>query len=182
MKFLPTRLGDVVLVQPRVFADDRGFFMETWEARKFAAGGIDAAFVQDNHSSSRQWVLRGLHYQIAKPQGKLVRVTKGEVYDVAVDVRRSSPDFGKWVGHHLSAANHDMFWVPPGYAHGFLVLSQEAEVVYKCTDYYDPQGERAVLWNDPAIGIEWPLPPGVEPVMSGKDRVAPLLANAEYFT
>jgi len=181
MNFVPTRLRDVVLIEPSVFADTRGLFMETWEAAKFAAAGIEGRFVQDNHSESRQWVLRGLHYQVRKPQGKLVRVTRGEVFDVAVDMRRSSPTFGEWVGQHLSAENRRMLWIPPGYAHGFLVLSEHAEFLYKCTDYYDPGGERAVGWNDPAIGIEWPLPPGVEPIMSEKDRVAPGLALAERF-
>jgi dTDP-4-dehydrorhamnose 3,5-epimerase len=181
MNFMPTRLRDVVLIEPRVFADTRGVFMETWQAARFEAAGIEARFVQDNLSVSRQWVLRGLHYQLYKPQGKLVRVTRGEVFDVAVDIRRSSETFGRWVGVHLSAANRRMLWVPPGYAHGFLALSDEAEFSYKCTDYYDPSSERTLLWNDPAIGVEWPLPAGVEPVMADKDRGAPPLAQAECF-
>jgi dTDP-4-dehydrorhamnose 3,5-epimerase len=181
MKFVPTRLPDVVMVEPRVFTDSRGLFMETWEANKFATGGIASHFVQDNQSVSHRWVLRGLHYQLRKPQGKLVRVTRGEVFDVAVDVRKSSSTFGQWVGQHLSADNRRMLWIPPGFAHGFLVLSDSAEFLYKCTDYYDPGGERTVLWNDPQIGIEWPLPPGMAPVMSDKDRVAPGLAQAECF-
>jgi dTDP-4-dehydrorhamnose 3,5-epimerase len=181
MKFSPTRLPDVVLIEPQVFEDSRGFFMETWEARKFAAGGITAQFVQDNHSDSRRWVLRGLHYQIRQPQGKLVRVTHGEAFDVAVDMRRSSPTFGQWIGEYLSAQNRRMLWVPPGFAHGFLVLSERAEFQYKCTDFYDRSSERTLLWNDPALGIEWPLPAGVQPVVSAKDEAAATLASAEYF-
>jgi len=181
MKFSSSSLPDVVIVEPRVFEDARGFFMETWEARKFSAGGISANFVQDNHSSSRQWVLRGLHYQIRQPQGKLVRVTQGEVFDVAVDLRRSSPTFGRWVGEYLSEANRKMMWVPPGFAHGFLVMSERVEFMYKCTDYYAPESERALLWSDPAIGIEWPLPGGVRPIISPKDEVANTLAQAECF-
>lgn len=170
MKFTPTRLPEVVLVDPKVFEDPRGFFMETWEARKFAAGGIATQFVQDNHSSSSQWVLRGLHYQLRQTQGKLVRVTQGEVFDVAVDVRRSSPTYGQWVGEYLSGSNRRMMWVPPGFAHGFLVMSEKVEFLYKCTDFYDPGSERTLLWNDPAIGVQWPLPAGVTPIISDKDR------------
>lgn len=181
MKFIPTAIPEVVLVEPRVFGDERGFFMETWEQAKFAAGGIDTQFVQDNHSSSRAGVLRGLHYQLRRPQGKLVRVVEGEVFDVAVDMRRSSPTFGKWVGERLSAENKRMFWVPPGFAHGFVTLSERAQFLYKCTDFYDPQSERSVLWNDPQIGIEWPLPPGMVPTLSGKDAAAPTFAAAEYY-
>jgi dTDP-4-dehydrorhamnose 3,5-epimerase len=181
MIFSRTRLPDVMVVEPRVFEDARGFFMETWAARKFAAGGIEAAFVQDNHSASRQWVLRGLHYQIQQPQGKLVRVTHGEVFDVAVDMRRASPSFGRWVGERLSASNRKMMWVPPGFAHGFLVMSEQVEFMYKCTDYYAPEHERALLWNDPEVGIDWPLPAGVEPIVSPKDEAASTLAQAERF-
>jgi dTDP-4-dehydrorhamnose 3,5-epimerase len=170
MNFKPTRLPEVVLIEPKVFGDSRGFFMETWEARKFADGGIKASFVQDNHSRSSQWVLRGLHYQLRHTQGKLVRVTEGEVFDVAVDVRKSSPTFGQWAGEYLSAANQRMLWVPPGFAHGFVVLSERADFLYKCTDYYDPASERTLLWNDPEIGVEWPIPTGVEPIVSEKDR------------
>lgn len=170
MKFIPTRLAEVVLIEPKVFEDSRGFFMETWEAKKFAAGGIPAQFVQDNHSTSSQWVLRGLHYQLRHTQGKLVRVTHGEVFDVAVDVRRSSPTFGQWVGEYLSGANRRMLWIPPGFAHGFLVLSERVEFLYKCTDFYDPGSERTLLWNDPAVGVAWPLPAGVTPIISEKDR------------
>jgi len=181
MKFTPTRIPAVVLVEPRVFEDPRGSFMETWEARKFAAAGIETSFVQDNQSVSRRWVLRGLHYQIRRPQGKLVRVVEGEVLDVAVDLRRSSPTFGQWVAERLSAADRRMLWVPPGFAHGFLALTDQAQVLYKCTDYYDAGGERSLLWNDPAIGIEWPLPRGIELIISDKDRAAPTLDRAECF-
>ncbi|WP_129777751.1 dTDP-4-dehydrorhamnose 3,5-epimerase [Peristeroidobacter soli] len=170
MIFKPTRLSEVVLIEPKVFGDTRGFFVETWAARKFAEGGIDAHFVQDNHSRSSRWVLRGLHYQLRHTQGKLVRVTEGAVFDVAVDVRKSSPTFGQWVGECLSAENQRMMWVPPGFAHGFLVLSERVDFLYKCTDYYDPSSECTLLWNDPAIGVEWPIPAGVEPVVSEKDR------------
>lgn len=180
MRFTPTRLPEVVLVEPKVFGDPRGFFMETWHAKKFADGGIDAPFVQDNHSSSSQWVLRGLHYQLRHTQGKLVRVTHGEVFDVAVDVRKSSPTFGQWAGEYLSAANRRMLWVPPGFAHGFLVVSERVEFLYKCTDFYDPSSEQTLLWNDPEIGIEWPLPSGVTPIVSDKDRVGAPLAQVEY--
>jgi dTDP-4-dehydrorhamnose 3,5-epimerase len=180
MRFTPTRLSEVVLVEPKVFGDPRGFFMETWHAKKFADGGIDAQFVQDNHSSSSQWVLRGLHYQLRHTQGKLVRVTQGEVFDVAVDVRKSSPTFGQWAGEYLSAANRRMLWVPPGFAHGFLVVSERVEFLYKCTDFYDPSSEQTLLWNDPEIGIEWPLPSGVTPIVSDKDRVGAPLAQVEY--
>ena len=181
MKFIPTGLPDVVIVEPAVFEDERGFFMETWQSEKFASAGIDASFVQDNHSSSHQWVLRGLHYQIRRPQGKLVRVTHGEAFDVAVDMRASSPTFGKWVGETLSAANRRMMWVPPGFAHGFLVLSERVEFMYKCTDYYSPQDERSLLWSDPALGILWPLPQGVMPIVSPKDKNANDLAAAERY-
>lgn len=181
MKFIATSLPDVVIVEPAVFEDERGFFMETWQSERFARGGIDATFVQDNHSSSRQWVLRGLHYQLRRPQGKLVRVTHGEAFDVAVDMRASSPTFGKWIGEILSASNRRMMWVPPGFAHGFLVLSERVEFMYKCTDYYSPQDERSLLWSDTSIGIEWPLPAGVEPVVSQKDKQAAGLATAERF-
>jgi dTDP-4-dehydrorhamnose 3,5-epimerase len=181
MKFTPTRLPDVIVIEPQVFEDARGFFMETWEARKFAAGGISARFVQENHSSSRQWVLRGLHYQLRQPQGQLVRVTPGEVFDVAVDLRRSSPTVGRWVGEFLSEGNHRMMWIPAGFAHGFLVLSERVEFIYKCTDYYLPESERALLWSDPAIGIEWPLPSGITPIVSPKDEGASTLASAETY-
>jgi dTDP-4-dehydrorhamnose 3,5-epimerase len=182
VEFLPTRLPGVVLIKPRVFGDDRGFFLETWQARRFAEAGIDAAFVQDNHSRSAQWVLRGLHYQIQQAQGKLVRVVRGAVYDVAVDVRRSSPTFGQWVGVELSDVNHQMLWVPPGFAHGFLSLTPVVDFVYRCTDYYAPTHERTVVWNDPAIGIEWPLPDGVLPALAPRDANAPTLPDAECYS
>jgi dTDP-4-dehydrorhamnose 3,5-epimerase len=181
MKFVATELPGVVIVEPRVFGDARGFFMETWEQRKFAQAGIDATFVQDNHSASARHVLRGLHYQVRQAQGKLVRVVAGEVFDVAVDLRRSSPAFGRWVGVRLSAENRRMLWIPPGFAHGFLVLSERAEFVYKCTDFYAPDHERSLLWNDPALGIEWPLPTGVTPELSGKDSAGRTLGSAETF-
>ena len=179
MKFLPTALRDVVLIEPRVHGDERGFFLETWHRERFAQAGIDYEFVQDNHSRSVRGTLRGLHFQRAHVQGKLVRVTSGEVFDVAVDVRRSSPDFGRWAGMRLSAANRRSLWVPPGFAHGFLVLSDVADFVYKCTDYYDPESERAIRWNDPAIGIDWPLEPGVSPILSARDAAAGGLADSD---
>src|SRR5882762_4545752 len=157
MQVTPTLLPDVLLIEPRVFGDERGFFYESWNRRAFAAAGIAAEFLQDNHSRSRRGVLRGLHYQVEHAQGKLVRVVAGEVFDVAVDLRRSSPTFGRWVGERLSAANKLVMWVPEGFAHGFLVLSESAEFLYKTTDYYAPEHERTLLWNDPALGIAWPL-------------------------
>jgi dTDP-4-dehydrorhamnose 3,5-epimerase len=181
MEFEPTRLPEVVLVKPRVFGDARGFFFETWQESRFTGAGIAAHFVQDNHSHSTLHTLRGLHYQIQQTQGKLVRVTRGEVFDVAVDLRRSSPRFGHWVGVVLSDSNHHMLWVPPGFAHGYMALSDDVDFVYKCTDYYGPQHERAVRWDDPQVGVEWPLPAGVAPILSAKDAVAPLLPQAESF-
>jgi len=180
MEFTPTRLPGVVLVTPRVFSDARGWFAETWQARAFADAGIDATFVQDNLGASHRAVLRGLHYQVRCAQGKLVRAASGEIFDVAVDVRRSSPTFGRWVGEILSATNHRMLYVPPGFAHGYLVLSDHAEVAYKVTDVYAPEHERVVAWNDPAIGITWPAT-GVAPVLSARDADAPPLAAAECF-
>lgn len=181
MNFRPTALREVVIVEPRVFEDARGFFMETWEARKFAAGGIPAQFVQDNHSVSRQWVLRGLHYQLNRPQGKLVRVAVGEVFDVAVDLRRSSPTFGQWVGEKLSADNRRMMWIPPGFAHGFIALSDRVEFLYKCTDFYDPASERTLLWNDARLAIQWPIPSGIEPIVAQKDQAGMPLDAAECY-
>jgi dTDP-4-dehydrorhamnose 3,5-epimerase len=181
MEFVPTRLPEVVLIKPRVFGDARGFFFETYHERKFADAGIALGFVQDNHSHSTLHTLRGLHFQIEQPQGKLVRVTRGEVFDVAVDMRRSSPRFGQWVGVLLSDTNHHMLWVPPGFAHGYLTLSEEVDFLYKCTDFYAPQHERAVRWDDPQIGVEWPLPKGVVPTLSGKDAIAPLFHEAESY-
>jgi len=181
MNFRPSCLRDVLVVEPQVYEDERGFFMETWETRKFASGGISATFVQDNHSVSQQWVLRGLHYQLKHPQGKLVRVVEGEVFDVAVDLRRSSSTFGQWVGEVLSAANRRIMWVPPGFAHGFLVLSPCAQFLYKCTDFYHPSSEQTLLWNDPDLAIEWPLPGGTSPIVSAKDRGGRRLLDAECF-
>lgn len=180
MNIVETALPGVMIVEPRVFGDDRGFFFESWNADAFAKGGLDLRFVQDNHSKSAKGVLRGLHYQNPDPQGKLVRVVAGAVYDVAVDLRRSSPHFGKWVGVELSADNKRMLWVPPGFAHGFLSLADGTEFLYKCTALYQPAAEHSLLWNDPAIGIEWPLD-GIEPQLSGKDAVGKPLDQAETF-
>lgn len=180
MQIIQTDLPGVLLIEPKVFGDARGFFMETWNRKAFIGAGIDADFVQDNHSRSAKGVLRGLHYQIRQPQGKLVRVVNGAVFDVAVDMRRSSAHFGRWTGHELSADNQRMMWVPPGFAHGFLVLSESADFLYKTGDYYAPEHERCVLWNDPAIGIDWPLEG--EPVLSAKDKVGDLLRDAEAYS
>ena len=178
---IPTAIPEVLVLEPKVFGDARGFFFESFNARDFArATGLNVDFVQDNHSKSAQGVLRGLHYQIEHAQGKLVRVAEGEVFDVAVDLRRSSPTFGRWVGERLSADNHRQLWVPPGFAHGFLVLSESADVVYKTTNYYAPQSERGLMWNDPDIGIAWP-DLGMEFLLSDKDQKQPLLRNAEVF-
>jgi dTDP-4-dehydrorhamnose 3,5-epimerase len=180
VKAIPTAIADVLVIEPEVFGDARGFFFESWNRRAFAdLVGDDVDFVQDNHSASARGVLRGLHFQIRQPQGKLVRVVSGEVFDVAVDLRRSSPTFGKWVGERLSAANHRMMWVPRGFAYGFLVLSERAEFLYKTTDYYAPQHERTLLWNDPELGITWPL--AGEPVMKPRDAAGARLADAETF-
>jgi dTDP-4-dehydrorhamnose 3,5-epimerase len=181
MQFQPTQLPEVVLIQPQVFGDERGFFFESWHERKFAAAGISARFVQSNHSHSVRHTLRGLHYQIHQPQGKLVRVTRGEVFDVAVDLRRSSPRFGQWVGVTLSDRNHQMLWVPPGFAHGYLALSEEIDFLYDCTDFYAPEHERSIRWDDARIGVRWPLPAGSSPILSPKDAQAPALAEAESF-
>ena len=181
MEFEPTEIPDVVLIRPKVFGDPRGYFFESWEERKFAAAGLDVKFVQDNHSRSARNILRGLHYQIQQPQGKLVRVVTGSVFDVAVDIRRSSPTFGRWVGATLTEENHHMLWVPPGFAHGFLVLSESADFLYRCTDFWAPPHERAIRWNDPDLNVKWPLPEGVEPVLSAKDAVAKRFRDAEYF-
>jgi len=181
MQVTATALPEVLLIEPKVFGDERGFFAETWNQRAFdAAVGRETRFVQDNHSRSRQGVLRGLHYQ--RPphaQGKLVRVVAGAVFDVAVDVRRESPNFGRWVGFELSAANQRQMWIPPGFAHGFLVLSESADFLYKTTDYYAPASEGCVRWDDPAIGIDWPLPGGT-PTLAAKDLAAPPLARCDW--
>ena len=181
MKFIPLAITDVILIEPTVFGDHRGFFMETWQRKTFAENGIDYDFVQDNHSKSSHGILRGLHYQIENTQGKLVRVVEGKVFDVAVDMRRSSSSFGQWVGQELSAENKNMLWVPPGFAHGFYVMSQSAEFVYKCTDYYSPEHEHSLLWNDPELNIDWHLVDGKPPVLSEKDAIAPPLADAVSF-
>jgi len=180
MNITETALPGVLLIAPRVFGDARGFFLESWNQQNFAAAGLDLAFVQDNHSRSAKGVLRGLHYQLSNPQGKLVRVTQGAVFDVAVDIRRSSPHFGRWVGYELSADNHHMLWIPPGFAHGFVTLSDTADFLYKCTSFYDPHGDRGIAWDDPAIGIVWP-DTGAVPLLSTKDAVAPRLADAQVF-
>ncbi len=180
MKAVPTAIPDVVIVEPQVFGDERGFLLVSWNAQDFCdAVGRDVTFIQDNHSRSRRGVLRGLHYQIRQPQGKLVRVVTGRVFDVAVDLRKSSPTFGRWAGVELSADNHRMLWIPPGFAHGFLVLSDSVDFLYKTTDAYAPAHERTVMWNDPAIGIAWPLER--EPVLSAKDRLGAALGDAEVF-
>jgi dTDP-4-dehydrorhamnose 3,5-epimerase len=180
MRISSTPLPDVVCIEPKVFGDTRGFFYESFNARQFEQlTGVSANFVQDNHSKSARNVLRGLHYQIKHPQGKLVRVTAGAVFDVVVDIRKHSPTFGKWSGTLLSDENKLQLWVPPGFAHGFTVLSESAEFLYKTTDYWMPEHERCILWNDPAIGIDWTIQGA--PIMSDKDKVGTLLANAEIF-
>jgi dTDP-4-dehydrorhamnose 3,5-epimerase len=181
MEFQRTAIADLMVFQPRVRGDERGFFMETFRADDFADCGIPGPFVQDNHSGSQQGILRGLHYQIRQPQGKLVRVVAGEIFDVAVDLRKSSPTFGQWQGLSLSSVNKKLFWVPAGFAHGFYVLSDWAEVIYKVTDYYAPEWERSLLWNDPALGIEWPLLHGQPPLLSEKDRQGKPLSEAEVY-
>ena len=175
------RIPDVVVIEPEVFGDDRGFFMETWREEAFASAGIPAHFVQDNHSRSRRGALRGLHYQLQQPQGKLVRVVIGSVFDVAVDLRKGSATFGQWVGSVLSADNRLQMWIPPGFAHGFLVLSESADFVYKCTDYYNPASERVLAWNDPDLAIDWPLGADIEVLLSKKDMAGVRLRDAECF-
>jgi dTDP-4-dehydrorhamnose 3,5-epimerase len=175
-----THIPEVLLIEPRVFQDERGFFLESYQKRKFQDAGIGADFVQDNHSKSCRATLRGLHYQIRQPQGKLVRVVSGEIFDVCLDIRKHSPTFGQWVGHYLSAENKRMLWVPAGFAHGFYVTSTEAEVIYKASDYYAPEWERCILWNDPALGIEWPTQ-GETPILSAKDLRGKLLSEAELY-
>lgn len=180
MPIQTTAIPDVLIIEPKVFGDERGFFYESFNARSFAEQtGIKASFVQDNHSKSAKAVLRGLHYQIQQPQGKLVRVVAGEVFDVAVDIRQHSPTFGQWVGVILSGDNKRQLWIPEGFAHGFLVISDTAEFLYKTTDYYAPEFERSILWNDPAIGIQWPMQN--EPMLSNKDKIGKLLNDAEVF-
>ncbi|MGB3191736.1 MAG: dTDP-4-dehydrorhamnose 3,5-epimerase [Limnoraphis sp.] len=181
MNVIPTEIPEVLILEPKVFGDERGFFFESFNQKSFAdQTGVTTAFVQDNHSRSRQGVLRGLHYQTEQVQGKLLRVVAGEIFDVAVDIRKSSPTFGQWVGCIISAENKRQFWVPPEFAHGFLVLSEVAEVLYKTTDYYAPQHERSILWNDPDLGIEWPLD-GITPVLSAKDKDGKTFKTADVF-
>jgi len=176
----PTAIPEVLVLAPAVFSDSRGFFFESFNARDFrSATGLQVDFVQDNHSRSTEGVLRGLHYQVRHPQGKLVRTVQGAVFDVAVDLRRSSPTFGQWAGDILTADNHKQMWVPPGFAHGFVVLGESAEILYKTTDYWYPEHERSLLWNDPAIGIEWPI--GFVPQLAARDAMACLLQQAELF-
>jgi dTDP-4-dehydrorhamnose 3,5-epimerase len=180
MKAIPTAIPDLLIIEPKVFGDSRGFFFESFNQKAFAqATGLNVNFVQDNHSRSTKGVLRGLHYQIQQPQGKLVRVVRGAVFDVAVDLRKSSPTFGQWVGVELSEDNHRQLWVPPGFGHGFVVTSDSADFLYKTTDYYAPQHERCIAWNDPAIGIAWPLDGA--PQLSAKDQAGLALAAAEVF-
>jgi len=181
MKITPTKIPDVKLIEPKVFGDERGFFMETWNERAFREAGIDSTFVQDNHSRSVKNTLRGLHYQVKQPQGKLVRVTRGEVFDVAVDLRKSSPTFGQWVGEVLSEANQHLLWVPPGFAHGFYVMSETADFQYKCTDFYAPEHERCIRWDDVGLNIEWPILVGARPIVSPKDEIGKVLEEAERY-
>lgn len=181
MKVVRTSIPELLILEPRVFGDARGFFMESFNARTFAeVTGLETDFVQDNHSRSQRGVLRGLHYQLRQAQGKLVRVASGRVFDVAVNMRRSSPTFGRWEGVELSEDNHRQFWVPPGFAHGFVVLSETADFLYKTTDYYAPEHERCLAWDDPTVAVDWQLE-GIEPLLSAKDRVGKSLAEAEAF-
>jgi dTDP-4-dehydrorhamnose 3,5-epimerase len=181
MKITDTEIPDVKLLEPKVFEDDRGFFFESWRADGLNECSDADRWVQDNHSRSARNVLRGLHYQIEQPQGKLVRAIRGAIFDVAVDLRRSSPSFGQWVGRTLSEDNKQILWIPPGFAHGFLALTDEAEVLYKCTEYYAPEHERTIAWNDPDIAIGWPLDKGTHPLVSAKDAKGALLSKADLF-
>jgi len=181
MKIIDTKIADVKIIEPKVFGDERGFFLETWNQQKFEEQVSPRTFVQDNHSKSSKGILRGLHYQTMNTQGKLVRVVAGEVYDVAVDMRKSSPTFGQWVGVYLSAENKRQLWVPEGFAHGFYVTSESAEFVYKCTDYYNPQHEHSLLWNDSELNINWPISEGDSPVLSAKDMDGTTLSHAVTF-
>jgi len=181
MECIKTEIPEVVVLKPKVFGDERGFFFETFRANQFSQECSDVQFVQDNHSGSQQWILRGLHYQTRHVQGKLVRVVTGEIFDVAVDLRRSSPTFGKWVGRTLSAQNRLQLWIPPKFGHGFLVLSEWAEVVYKTTDYYAPEYEQSIIWNDPTLNIDWPIHAGITPVLSEKDKLGKLFHEAQCF-
>jgi dTDP-4-dehydrorhamnose 3,5-epimerase len=180
VKIIPTEISDVILIEPEVFGDERGFFFESYNHQKFTEKtGLNINFIQDNHSKSRQNVLRGLHYQIQRPQGKLVRSVVGSIFDVAVDIRKSSPTLGQWVGYELSAENKRQLWIPPGFAHGFVVLSEEAEVLYKTTDYYFPQGDRTILWDDSDLAIDWQI--NTTPILSAKDQGGKPFAAAELF-
>lgn len=181
ISFKPTRIPEVVELEPRVFKDDRGFFLESWNLQEFTNGGLDVRFVQDNHSQSTQGSLRGLHYQIRQPQGKLVRVVAGQVFDVAVDLRRSSPTLGQWVGVWLSAERKNMLWVPPGFAHGFYVESPTADLLYKCTEPYVPEDDRTIRWDDPDLAIEWPFSGQAAPILSAKDSAGARFAEAELY-
>ena len=181
MKYTKLNIPEVILIEPEIFKDNRGFFMEIFKDNEFRKNVIDIDFVQENHSKSSRGILRGLHYQIKQPQGKLVRVISGEVFDVAVDIRKSSPFFEKWVSTTLSAENRKMLWIPPGFAHGFYVLSNDAEFTYKCTDYYALEHERSVLWNDSQIAIDWPIISGLPPILSEKDKHGTILKKAEVF-
>lgn len=181
MRVKSAAIPEVKIIEPEVFEDKRGFFFESWNARRFAAAGFPADFVQDNHSRSARGVLRGLHYQLRRPQGKLVRAVSGAVYDVAVDLRRSSPTFGRFAAELLSAENRRCLWVPPGFAHGFLALEEGSEVLYKCTDFHAPDDERSLLWSDIEIGIDWPLHKIGAPILSGKDAAAPSLARVDTY-
>ncbi len=181
MQIVPTAIPEVKIIEPRVFQDERGFFLESWNAEAFRAQGLDVDFVQDNHSRSAKGVLRGLHYQLLQPQGKLVRVARGRVFDVAVDLRRSAPTFGQWVGVELSEENKRALWVPPGFAHGFVALEDGTDFLYKCSAPYVPSDERCVMWNDPGIGIDWPLG-DLEPLVSSKDQQGKSMREAETYT
>jgi len=181
MKISPTKISEVLVLEPDVYADERGYFMETFRSSYLTKHGVELNFVQDNQSQSRIGTLRGLHYQLEFPQGKLVRVISGTVFDVAVDIRKSSSTFGKWIGETLSAENKKQLWIPPGFAHGFLVLSNSAELFYKCTEYYHPEDDHSLLWNDPAVGIEWPLQ-NREPILSEKDRIAQCLSQLPVYS
>ena len=181
MNVINTKIPDVKIIEPQIFGDDRGHFFVPWGEKQFAEQGLDYTFVQDNHSRSAQGILRGLHYQIKQPQGKLVRVVTGSVYDVAVDIRKQSPTFGQWVGVELNDKNHRMLWVPPGFAHGFYVISEYADFLYKCTDHYAPEYERCIMWNDADLAIDWPLVDAKEPLFSEKDKEGSSFANADIF-
>ena len=181
MDFSATHIPDIIVIEPVVYGDSRGFYMDTWQEKKYADAGIDANFVQDSHSRSSFGALRGLHYQVSRAQGKLVRVIQGEVFDVAVDIRKSSPTYGQWVGEVLSADNRKLLWIPPGFAHGFLVLSESADFEYRLTDFYAPQHQRTIRWDDPDLAIRWPLGDGQKPLLSEKDRAGVFLNDAEVY-